>query len=137
MGGVLVAGVSEGSPAEKAGLKQNDLITAVEGVKVRAPQAVAEAVAARKPGESVTLTVVRMPDTKELTIEVTLGENPSDGTKGWLGISMSRFMGFQGPARPDSDSGATPWGFWGMPHRMPGWGAPGQPRDDRPAPPAI
>jgi S1-C subfamily serine protease len=145
MGGVLVAKVTEGGPAAKAGLKENDLITAVEGVRVRSPQAVAEAVAAHAPGDSLTLTVLRMPDAKEMQIAVVLGENPTDKTKGYLGISGSRFMGIQGPERPDTDSGPTPrmpwgtpwvpWGTPGMPHRMmPWWGAPGQPGGEAPAP---
>ncbi len=140
-GGVLVTGVAEDGPAEKAGLKQNDLVTALDGVRVRSPQAVAEAVASRKPGSTVTLTVVRMPDTKDLAIEVTLGENPSDTGKGFLGITMSRFMGFQGPERPDSDSSPTPGGSRGMPHRwMMPWGRSGQPGDGQPpadSPPGI
>lgn len=129
--GVLVAAVGEDSPAEKAGLKQNDLITAVDGVRVRSPQAVAETVASRAPGSRATLTVVRMPDTKEMTIEVVLGENPSEKGKGYLGIRMSRFMGLRGPERPDSDSEATPW--WGP--RGPGMMQPDRPPAD--VPPGI
>jgi S1-C subfamily serine protease len=129
--GVLVAAVSEDSPAEKAGLKLNDLITAVDGVRVRSPQAVAETVASRAPGSRATLTVVRMPDTKEMTIEVVLGENPSEKGKGYLGIRMSRFMGLQGPERPDSDSGPTPW----RGPRGPGMRQPDVPQPD--VPPGI
>ncbi len=113
MAGVLVAQVAPDSPAAKAGMKERDLITAVEGVRVRSPRSVAEAVAAHKPGDSLTVTVTRMPDGKSTDLAVTLGENPSDKTKGYLGISMSSFMGWQGPARPDSDSGATPMMPWG------------------------
>jgi hypothetical protein len=112
-------------------MKENDLITAVEGVRVRSPQDVAEAVAAHAPGDSLTLTVTRMPDAKETTITATLGANPSDKAKGYLGISMSRFMGIQGPERPDADSGPTPQ----MPRRMMPWrGAPGQPGGAAPSP---
>jgi S1-C subfamily serine protease len=128
--GVLVARVAEDGPAARAGVQQNDLITAVEGVRVSSPQAVSEAVAARAPGEKVTLTVTRMPDAKEMKLEVTLGENPQDKAKGYLGVSLSRFMGFQGPERPDTWGGATP-----MPRRgMPWFRAPGQPGQDSPAP---
>lgn len=108
MAGVLVARVAPDSPAAKAGMKERDLITAVEGMRVQSPQSVAEAVAAHAPGDSLTLTVSRMPDGRQTDLTVTLGENPSDTTKGYLGISMSSFMGFQGPERPDSDSGASP-----------------------------
>ncbi len=129
--GVLVAAVSENGPAEKAGLKQNDLITAVDGVRVRSPQAVAETIASRAPGSRLALTVVRMPDTKEMAIDVVLGENPSEKGKGYLGIRMSRFMGLQGPERPDSESGPTPW--WGP--RGPGMMQPDRPPAD--VPPGI
>jgi S1-C subfamily serine protease len=113
MVGVLVARVAPDGPAAKAGMKERDLITAVEGVRVQSPQSVAEAVAAHAPGDSLTITVSRMPDGKRTDLKVTLGENPSDTTKGYLGISMSSFMGFQGPERPDSDSGASPRMPWG------------------------
>ena len=118
MAGVLVARVAPDSPAAKAGMKERDLITAVEGMRVQSPQSVAEAVAAHAPGDSLTLTVSRMPDGRQTDLTVTLGENPSDTTKGYLGISMSSFMGFQGPERPDSDSGASPMMPRGGMHRF-------------------
>jgi len=118
MVGVLVARVAPDSPAAKAGMKERDLITAVEGVRVQSPQSVAEAVAAHAPGDSLTLTVSRMPDGNQADLTVSLGANPSDTTKGYLGISMSSFMGFQGPERPDSDSGASPMMPWGGMHRF-------------------
>jgi len=100
--GVLVARVAEDGPAARAGVKENDLITAIEGERVSSPQAVAEAVAARAPGQKITLTLTRMPDAKEMKIEVTLGENPQDEAKGYLGISMSRggMPRFRLPGRP-------------------------------------
>jgi S1-C subfamily serine protease len=128
MAGVLVAQVAPDGPAAKAGMKEGDLITAVEGVRVRSPRSVAEAVAAHKPGDSLTVTVARMPDGTSTDLEVTLGENPSDKTKGYLGVSMSSFFGLQGPARPDSDSGAPPMMPW---PRMPRFNAPA------PTPPGI
>jgi len=118
MVGVLVARVAPDGPAARAGMKERDLITAVEGVRVQSPQSVAEAVAAHAPGDSLTLTVSRMPDGRQTDLTVTLGENPSDATKGYLGISMSSLMGFQGPERPDSDSGASPMMPRGGMHRF-------------------
>jgi S1-C subfamily serine protease len=93
MAGVLVSSVAADSPAAKAGLKDQDLITAIEGVPVQSPQSVAKGVAARKPGESLTLTVYRTSEAKEIAIKATLGENPNDKTKGYLGISMSSLPG--------------------------------------------
>jgi len=90
--GVLVASVVADGPAAKAGVKATDRITAIEAVPVQSPQAVSEAVAARKPGDRLSLTLYRPSEQKEISVEVTLGENPNDKTKGYLGISMSSFM---------------------------------------------
>ena len=53
--GVAVLGVMEGSPAAKAGLREGDVITHVDGRAVRDPQAVVEAVSAHRPGQTVRL----------------------------------------------------------------------------------
>jgi membrane-associated protease RseP (regulator of RpoE activity) len=58
-GGVLVAGVAHGSPAEAAGLHAGDLITAVEYRPVVAPVNVTAAVNALAPGQSLVIQYVR------------------------------------------------------------------------------
>jgi S1-C subfamily serine protease len=88
--GALVAEVVEGGPAAEAGLKGGDneivfqaqpykvggdVIVDVEGRKVVQPDALVEAVAAKKPGEKLELTVLR--DNKRKTIDVTLGKRPN------------------------------------------------------------
>jgi len=71
-GGVLITGVVAGSPAEAAGLKVDDVITAVDGQTVSSAQAVADAIVAKHPGDKISLTVRR--DGREEDIVVTLGE---------------------------------------------------------------
>ncbi len=58
------------SPASKAGLKDKDIITAVNGVKVGAAGSIANLIGEYKPGDTVQLTVIR--EGKEIAINVTL-----------------------------------------------------------------
>ena len=57
--GVLVASVSEGSPAERAGLKSGDIITEYDGRKVERSSDLPRAVAGTPVGREVRLSVVR------------------------------------------------------------------------------
>lgn len=62
--------IVKGSPAEKAGLKDKDIVTAVNGVKVGAAGSLADLIGEYKPGDTVQLTIIR--DGKETTVNVTL-----------------------------------------------------------------
>lgn len=59
------------SPAEKAGLKDKDIITAVNGVKIGSAGSLSTLIGEYKPGDTVQLTVIR--DGKEIAINITLG----------------------------------------------------------------
>jgi serine protease Do len=59
MEGVRVARLSKDSPAEKAGLKTNDVIIAVDGAPVRTFRDLRNEVGFKKPGQSITVTVKR------------------------------------------------------------------------------
>lgn len=58
------------SPAAKAGLKDKDIVTAVNGVKVGAAGSLSDLIGEYKPGDTVQLTVVR--EGKEIAVNVTL-----------------------------------------------------------------
>ncbi len=73
--GALVASVSEKSPAEKAGVKDGDIIVEVSGKKVEGPRELQLLVAAIAPGTKVDVKVVR--DGTEKIVNVELGERPS------------------------------------------------------------
>ena len=59
------------SPADKAGLKNKDIITAVNGTKLGASSSLSSVLGEYKPGDTVQLTVIR--DGKEIGVNVTLG----------------------------------------------------------------
>ena len=58
------------SPAAKAGLKDKDIITAINGTKVGAAGSLSDLISEYKPGDTVQLTVIR--EGKETTVNVTL-----------------------------------------------------------------
>lgn len=75
--GAFVQGASSvqsDSPAAKAGLQQGDIITKINGKDINADTTLSSIVGQFKPGETVTLTVVRQGKTIEL--RATLGEAP-------------------------------------------------------------
>ena len=72
--GAQVAAVSDGSPADRAGLQPGDVITEVEGEPATADD-VRRAVAEREPGDELELTVRRNGGTE--TITATLGKRPT------------------------------------------------------------
>ena len=67
--------VQAGSPAATAGLRENDIITAVDGSKVDTNHPLVELLATHQPGSTVTLTVRR--GTTDLTVQVTLATRPA------------------------------------------------------------
>ncbi len=62
--------IVSGSPASKAGLKDKDIVTAVNGVKVGSAGTLSDLIGEYKPGDTVQLTVVR--EGKEIAVNVTL-----------------------------------------------------------------
>jgi putative serine protease PepD len=70
--GAGIVAVTNGGPADQAGLRAGDVITTVDGTPTPGTTALAEALAAQRPGQAVAVTVAR--DAQELTVRLTLGE---------------------------------------------------------------
>ena len=68
--GAAVQAVTEGAPAQKAGLQVNDVITAVNGESVTGSSELVEIVGRTQAGDELTLTVYRMGQTMELKLTV-------------------------------------------------------------------
>jgi S1-C subfamily serine protease len=73
--GLAVVDVQAGGPADQAGVRPKDVITAIEGQPVKDESDLQRVTAQRKPGETVTLTVARPDQTQE--VRVTLGAAPA------------------------------------------------------------
>jgi S1-C subfamily serine protease len=89
--GALITDVVDGSPADDAGLKGStgddtfqlqrvktggDVVIAVDGKPVLQNNDLSELVAQHKPGDTVTLDIIR--DGQKATVDVTLGSRPAD-----------------------------------------------------------
>jgi membrane-associated protease RseP (regulator of RpoE activity) len=73
--GVKLDGVTEGSPADKAGLKAGDIIVKFGGQPVEDLESYMDALSRRKPGDMVEVVVLR--EGKETTLKATLGTRAS------------------------------------------------------------
>jgi S1-C subfamily serine protease len=79
--GVVVAQVASGSPSEKAGLQQGDVIERVDGQSVKTSKEVQSIVRSHKVGETVNMLVLR--SGKLVAANVKVGDFPSeDGLEG-------------------------------------------------------
>jgi serine protease Do len=74
--GALVEDVTKGSPADKAGLQQGDVIRSVNGSSVASKDQLTSAIASTNPGTTVKLGILR--DGKAMTLSVTLGTRPAN-----------------------------------------------------------
>jgi serine protease Do len=70
--GVLVSKVEAGGPAEKAGLKQGDVITTIDGRPIKDGDDLVNEIASRRPGSSVRLGYLR--DGKPADATATIGD---------------------------------------------------------------
>jgi len=71
-GGARVVAVVPDSPAAAAGIREGDVIQRLDGRAVRGPMGLAEALAAREPGDQVSLVVAR--DGRDVRLEAALAD---------------------------------------------------------------
>lgn len=106
-GGASVQQIAEGSPAEKAGLQVNDIITAVNGTEISSSGELVEIVGNCAPGDELTLSVYRQGETLELTL--TVGEQSKSA------LEATSNQQSQQQTNPNYGGGffGFPWGFFG------------------------
>jgi len=79
--GALVAEVVRGSPADKGGLKQGDIIIGYNGTPVKAIGSLRNEIAMQKPGSTITLRVNRNGKVLNLTIKLTAQADANAGSE--------------------------------------------------------
>jgi len=94
--GVTVREVSEGSAADKAGIKAGDVITRVDADRISEPQDLFGKIGEYDPGDKITVTYLR--NGKENKATVTLGERKDAGVFNFTPPGGNdRFFRFPGP----------------------------------------
>ncbi|TAL30173.1 MAG: Do family serine endopeptidase [Spirochaetes bacterium] len=73
-GGALVSDIMKGAPAEGSGIRKGDIITSVDGIKIRDINHLRRLIAGKKPGATVKLSVYR--DAKDQAVNLTVGTLP-------------------------------------------------------------
>ena len=106
--GARVANVTEGAPADEAGLRENDIIFAVDGENITTSGELVNIVSSKKPGDVVTLSVYR--DREEIEIKVVIGEQ-----------KQSAEIAVEEEEDEDYDPYAYGYGYGGNPFGF-GWG---------------
>jgi len=76
--GALVSKVTSGSPADKAGIKDGDIVVAIDGQNIDPDNTLFSRLSKHRPGDKVKLSLVRSGTNGNLTVEVTLGQRPSN-----------------------------------------------------------
>jgi S1-C subfamily serine protease len=90
--GVVLGAVAAASPAVAAGLKDGDVVVAVDGTPIDGAQALADAVTAHKPGEALKLSVARHGEEALLDLTATLAEHPDQAGKAYLGVAVRGYL---------------------------------------------
>jgi S1-C subfamily serine protease len=71
--GVLVSSVTAGSAASKAGIKVNDIITAIDGQSIATSDQLISIIRSHNVGDKITLDIIRGNNTSPIKIDVKLG----------------------------------------------------------------
>jgi serine protease Do len=117
--GALVSEVQTGSPADRAGVRRGDVITALDGVTVNDGNVLRNQVARLKPGTSAALTLVRGNQERKVTVQLAEMPRTADdgrsapapaGTQGGLGLAVAPGAGGVevtrvDPSGPAADAG--------------------------------
>lgn len=82
---VITRVVSE-SPADEAGLKPGEMITAIDGERFNSTDELAKIVHASQPGDEIELSIWSPEKNDQREVDVTLGENPEEDGQAYLGI---------------------------------------------------
>ena len=107
--GAMVNEVSEGSPAENAGLKKNDIITKLNETNIKNPKDLYEAVGKLNPEDKVTIKYLREGKESKLTIQLAKNKN----------TPKARYFNFNIPGDIDSPNFRNKLGDKNFNFRMP------------------
>ena len=98
--GAFIASIGKGSPAELGGLKEKDVIVAMNAIEIEDSNQLKNKVSSAKPGEIIIFTVIR--DNINETIMITLGTRPNqDDISNVFSLNSFDKIGLKTDSNPD------------------------------------
>jgi Do/DeqQ family serine protease len=116
--GVYIAGVRSGAAADRAGLREGDVVEAVDGERVDAANQLQSAVAMHRPGEVVSLRVWRNGEVRTVDVELMGRDTPV--FQNWLSDQRARPQ--PGPVPDDERPPSRPESAEGPVVELDAWG---------------
>src|SRR5208337_826206 len=103
--GALIAYVDQDGPACRAGLKNNDVIVGFNGSKVQNPEQFQDLIHATPAGKTVSLTVIRSGQKKDISVTLGAWPNPLAHAQSFAPLPPRVYAGpvMAGPGFPDID----------------------------------
>jgi hypothetical protein len=93
--GVLIADVADGSPAERAGIREDDVLQFFNDAKIRTPEDLVDRVRKADPGDKIRISLIR--DSRKIDTEAEIGRARSDrrdfGSRDRGGFSFDGTLG--------------------------------------------
>ncbi len=103
--GVLIGAVTPGGPADKAGLKTNDVIVSVDGTPIKSGNELVDNISPRHPGSSVTIGYLRNGQKSTVTVGI------ADRTKTVSALSADNGGPGSGPEAPTPSASQSKLGL--------------------------
>lgn len=104
--GAYITQVELESAADKAGIKANSIIVAIDTQKVSTDEDAVAILSSHKPGDQIVLSLKQDGKDEISDISVTLGENPNKPGTGFLGVGLSTsLVNFDYPIKIDIEQG--------------------------------
>ena len=113
--GILVTGVSPDVPAAKL-VEPDDIIVAVDGVRVRTPAQLRREIGRKEPGDEVRLTIRR--NGKAMDVTVRTVASPTDPSRAIIGILVDQDAKIELPIDVDIDLGRVGGPSAGLPFAL-------------------
>lgn len=107
--GVLVLGVTDGLPAQKAGVQANDIITKADGKALTASGELANIVNSKKPGDTLLLTVYRNGQTQDVKVTLIEATTETEAATAKLSDEIQKQQQEKQKQQQEQQQGS---GFW-------------------------
>ena len=108
--GAVIKSVTEGSPAEEAGLKENDIVTKIDDTEIKSSSDMVTVIRKASKGDKLTLTVYRQGKLMTLTVTVDETKQDTESSQNESAQQQQQYNNYGG----QDFGGMDPFEFFGM-----------------------